>query len=262
MSVRVVVKFGGSALDIPDAAAQFARSITSLVTRGIQPLVVHGGGKTLSGWMERIGLTPRFVEGLRYTDGATLELAQMVLSGKTNKDLVALLCRVGGKALGLSGSDAALLTPVRVSSPSGADIGFVGEIERVATTPLEALLELGFIPVISSIAHDKTGQAYNINADHVAAEIARALTVHDLILLTDVDGVLVDKKLVSKLSVSEARDLLAGSSITGGMRPKIEYAVRAVSGGVAQAHIINAAAPEALTSALSGGAIYGTVISA
>ena len=258
----VVIKFGGSALEIPQAAADFAKNVVALQQSGYRPVIVHGGGKSLSKWMEKVSLAPKFVEGLRFTDEPTLELAQMVLSGKANKDLVSLFNQAGGKAVGLSGSDGGLFIPHRVSSPSGADLGFVGEIAAINTSLLDTLLAKNFIPVVCSVAHDAQGQAFNINADHVAAELAHALRVEHLVLLTDVDGLMIDGIMQRRITAGRARDLLTHPSVTGGMRPKIEYALRALSGGAAQAHITNAAASAELAAILSGKSAHGTVISA
>lgn len=260
MPTLVVIKFGGSALELPQAAAEFAASIVSLSKQGIQPVIVHGGGKSLSNMMTRVGLEPRFVEGLRYTDAATLELAQMVLAGKTNKDLVALINAAGGKAVGLSGSDGLTFVPAKILSPSGADLGFVGEIEHVDSRLLTLLLAQGFIPVVCSVGHDTKGQGLNINADHVAAELSRQLKVHDLILLTDVDGIKIDGKLVRKISARDGQELLHHKDVSGGMRPKIEYALRALAGGVSNAHIVNAGTPGIVAKILKGDADCGTSI--
>jgi acetylglutamate kinase len=254
----VVIKFGGSALEVPQAAANFAKSVVEIKKNGFTPIVVHGGGKSLSKWMEKVNLTPRFVEGLRFTDEATLELAQMVLSGKANKDLVALINSAGGNAVGLSGTDGPTFIPHQIKSPSGADIGFVGEISSIDTWVLGNLLDN--IPVVCSIGHTEAGQALNVNADHVAAEIARAMQVQDLVLLTDVDGILIDGVLQKELSFKEAKALLSHKSVSGGMRPKIEYALRALGGGVERAHIVNAALPDVVSNLLFAKTQAGTTI--
>ncbi len=256
----VVIKFGGSALELPQAAAHFARDVLALQREGHRPIIVHGGGKSLSRWMERLQLTPKFVEGLRFTDESTLELAQMVLSGKANKDLVSLFTQAGGHAVGLSGSDGPIFVPHKVSSPGGADIGFVGEIKTLHTSLVVTLLEQNYIPVICSVAHDADGQAFNINADHVAAELARELRVMRLVLLTDVDGIKIDGVLQKRLSSAQAKNLLSHPSVTGGMRPKIEYALRAIGGGAKYAHVLNASASGSIQGILDGTVELGTTI--
>ncbi|MBN8551133.1 MAG: acetylglutamate kinase [Deltaproteobacteria bacterium] len=259
---RVVIKFGGSALEVPEAAATFASDLVKVQSTGYQAIVVHGGGKSLSNLMTKVGLEPRFVEGLRYTDAATLELAQMVLAGKANKDLVALINLAGGTAVGLSGTDGHTFTPQQIRSPQGADLGFVGEIANVNPALLLELLKSSFIPVVCSVGHDKNGQGLNVNADHVAAELARELQVQDLILLTDVDGIKIEGKLLQRISFKEGQALITHKDVSGGMRPKIEYAVRALLGGVKRAHIVNAGNRGIVGKILAGEASSGTTIEA
>lgn len=261
MENAAVIKFGGSALELADAAASFAANIVRLQRRGIWPVVVHGGGKTLSAFMERLEIKTHFIGGLRYTDAATIELAQMVLAGKVNNDLVALIQAAGGKAVGLTASDGGLCVAARITGADGADLGFVGEVVRIDGGLLETLRAAGIIPVICSIARDAAGQALNCNADHVAAELARDLKVSDLVLLTDVDGVLVQGSVCKRLGIVEAAALLRTKELGGGMRPKVDNAVRAVTGGVAKAHIVNAAVVNVVEKILLEHAELGTVVS-
>ena len=250
--ISTVIKYGGSALEKVEAAHRFAHDVAAATRAGHRIVVVHGGGKELTSWMERLALSPRFVEGLRYTDLPTLEIAEMVLSGKANKLIAAYLGAAGAPAVGLSARDGNICIAERIRSPQGHDLGLVGEVVRVDTTPLEALLHAGIVPVISPIASDGNAGALNCNADHIASILSISLKCERLILLTDVDGIRCEGRRVERMSVQQGRELLSHPDIQGGMRPKLEYALRAVESGVRSAVISNAAAPECTARLLSG----------
>jgi acetylglutamate kinase len=195
--------------------------------------------------MERLGIESKFVDGHRMTDADSAELAEMVLSGRINKQIVARLNLAGAKAVGLSGTDARMLR-VRRLQPGGKDIGFVGEVEAVETAPLSLLLEKGYVPVLSSTAAGELGQPYNINADLVAGAVAAAMKAEKLVFLSDVPGVLVGGKLAEVLTVSRARDLLGSGEASGGMIPKLEAAISAIGAGVRRVHMLDGRLPHAL----------------
>jgi acetylglutamate kinase len=241
----VVVKYGGAAMIDDELANSWARDVVLLEHVGLQPVIVHGGGPALTRTMERMGIQTQFVDGHRVTDAESAEIAEMVLSGRINKQVVSRLHRAGGRAVGLSGTDAAMLH-VRRHRPSGQDIGFVGLVEAVDTTPLRLLIESDYIPVLSSTAADSDGQPHNINADLVAGAVAAAMKATKLLFLSDIPGVLVDDTLRRKLSADEARELLEDGGATGGMLPKLNAALEALDAGVPQVHIIDGRQPHSL----------------
>lgn len=245
----IVIKYGGSAMTDPVLRASVLRDVVLLRYVGMQPILVHGGGPEISQAMSRMGLEAKFVNGLRVTDEATMEIVEMVLAGKTNSDLVATINRLGGRAVGLSGKDADLLK-ARKRTESGADIGLVGEIEHVNTEIIHSLVKGGFLPVIAPIGFGQDGQTYNLNADHVAGAVAAALDAEKLIILTDVAGVLEEKQnpdsLISELRAARARALIESGRIEAGMVPKVEACLRAIEGGTVRAHIIDGSLPHAL----------------
>jgi acetylglutamate kinase len=223
------------------------RDIVFLACVGLRPVVVHGGGPEINSWLGKLGIEPQFRNGLRVTDAATMDVVEMVLVGRVNKELVSLISRAGGKAVGLCGKDGNLIK----ARPEGREgIGFVGEVNSVDVNLLESLGNSGYIPVVSSVAADETGQAYNINADTVAGEIAAALGAEKLILLTDTSGILKDYKdpstLIPKVSIQEARELISAGIVGGGMIPKVSCCVRSLAQGVRAAHIIDGRIPHAL----------------
>ncbi len=244
-----VVKYGGAAMVDDRLKAQVMQDIVLLRTVGIKPVLVHGGGKEVSEVMQRMGLQPRFAGGLRVTDAETMEIVEMVLAGTTNKGIVSLIHRAGGKAVGLSGKDGNLLVAKKLT-PDGKDIGFVGEVTQVNAEVLEVLSEAGYIPVISSVAIGEDGQSYNVNADHAAGAIAAALKAEKLIVLTDVPGVLANlndpSSLISEMSIAEAEELLRNGKAESGMAPKLEACITALRGGVQRAHIIDGRQPHAI----------------
>ncbi|GAC1496461.1 MAG: acetylglutamate kinase [Chamaesiphon sp.] len=243
----VVVKYGGAAMKENSLKDKVIRDIVFLSCVGLRPVVVHGGGPEINAWLDKLGIEPQFKNGLRVTDAATMDVVEMVLVGRVNKGLVSLINRAGGLAVGLCGQDGNLLK----ARPDGREgIGFVGEVNSVDIKLLESLLSSGYIPVVSSVAADDTGQAYNINADTVAGELAAALGAEKLILLTDTAGILKDYKdpstLIPKLDIQEARHLITTGVVGGGMIPKVNCCVRSLAQGVSAAHIIDGRIPHAL----------------
>ena len=244
-----VVKYGGHAMGDAALAQDFAEDIVLLKAVGILPVVVHGGGPQIGAMLKRLGIESRFVDGLRVTDAATAEVAEMVLAGSINKELVAWIERAGGRAAGISGKDAGLVRARKVErttrDPGSAieqvvDLGFVGEPESVDTMIIHTLLAAGIVPVIAPVAVGADGHTYNINADTMAGAIAAALGAARLFLLTDVAGVLSkDKQLLSDLAPADIAALTADGTITGGMIPKLETCVHAVEGGVDAAVILD-----------------------
>jgi acetylglutamate kinase len=241
----IVVKYGGAAMVNDDLADSWARDVVLLEHVGLRPVIVHGGGPALTRTMERMGIQTEFIDGHRVTNAESAEVAEMVLSGRINKQVVSRLHRAGGRALGLSGTDAAMLR-VRRHRPSGRDIGFVGLVEAVDTKPLRLLLESDYLPVLSSTAADADGQPHNINADLVAGAVAAAMKARKLLFLTDIPGVLVDDELRNKLSQDEVRELLKGGAASGGMLPKLNASLEALEAGVPQVHIIDGRQPHSL----------------
>jgi acetylglutamate kinase len=234
----VVLKYGGAAMDRSGLPATFAEDVTLLESVGIRPVIVHGGGPAVTQMSERLGIETTFVDGLRVTDAATLDVATMVLAGKLNTDVVSSLVAGGVHAVGLSGVDGGLLLARKANGP---DLGFVGEVVHVDPAVLSTLLERGFVPVVASIAVDERGQAYNVNADVVASELAIALDAEKLVYLNDVPGLIGPTgDLLSELSTKQATELLAAPGvIDGGMIPKVDSAVRALEMGVGRVHLID-----------------------
>jgi acetylglutamate kinase len=259
----VVIKYGGAAMADPALKEDFARDVVLLKYVGMNPVVVHGGGPEITNYMERLDLPVHFVDGLRVSDPATVEVAKMVLVGKVNKDIVLRLGRHGQPAVGLCGDDGLLFRATRQAAPSGQDIGFVGRIERVDVDVLTHV-SLDYIPVVASVGADREGNSYNINADEAAGAVARALSAYKIMFLTDVAGWLRDPtdplSLVSEASADEVRAVLAG--IGGGMRPKLAACLHAIEGGVSSAHIVDGRVPHSLLLELFTDAGQGTKIGA
>jgi acetylglutamate kinase len=240
----MVIKLGGAAAATSDVDAVL-QDIVLLRFVGMRPVLVHGGGPEISSWQERMGMTPRFVNGLRVTDAATMEVVKMVLTGKVGPELVSRIHRLGGNAIGLSGEDGPTLL-VRPAQHDGEDLGLVGEVDHVNVEPVVSILDQGRIPVVASIGLGYDGEAYNVNADTVAAELAVALRATKLIVMTDVDGVHDhDGTLLSELDRGRAAALISDGVISGGMIPKVRAALRALDGTEA-AHIIDGRVPHAL----------------
>jgi acetylglutamate kinase len=234
----IVIKYGGAAMDKAGLASTFAEDVTLLQSVGIKPVIVHGGGPAVTQMSERLGIETTFVNGLRVTDAETLDVATMVLAGKLNTDVVASLVTGGVNAVGLSGVDGRLLLARKQEGP---DLGFVGEVVHVHADVLATLLERSFVPVVASIAVDEGGQAYNVNADVVASELAIALDAEKLVYLNDVPGLIGPTgDLLSELSAKQASDLLASPGVVdGGMIPKVESAIRALEAGIGRVHLVD-----------------------
>jgi acetylglutamate kinase len=244
-----VIKYGGHAMENEELKQSFAQDIVLLKYVGINPVVVHGGGPQIDSVLEKMGITSRYVRGMRVTDQATLDIVEMVLVGKVNKEIVNLINRHGGLAVGLSGKDGGLILArkmsVTVSSPNGAppeiiDIGMVGDIVGINPLVIESLDQNKFIPVIAPVGVGQEGETYNINADMVAGEVAEALHAEKLIMMTDVEGV-KDKRgaLLSTLKENQARKMIQDGVVGSGMIPKVECCVNALKGGVGKTHIVD-----------------------
>jgi acetylglutamate kinase len=248
----VVIKIGGSIHG--DGTA--LEDVVTLARLGVKPVVVHGGGPMISEWQGRMGLEPKFVDGRRYTDEVTLDLARMVLIGKANSDLVAHLVSLGGRAVGLSGIDGGLIR-AKLRDPK---LGLVGEVTHVDLGPVKALMDAGYLVVVAPSATDDDGQPLNVNADSIAGDIARALGAEKLVMFTDVDGV-KDKggNVLSALTIEQANAYIASGEISGGMIPKVEACVRALD-TVPRAHILDGRVPHALLGELFTDAGVGTMI--
>ena len=245
----IVVKYGGHAMGDAALSEAFARDIVLLKQVGLNPVVVHGGGPQIGSMLKRLAIESEFVDGLRVTDAVTVEIVEMVLSGRINKGIVAAITAAGGKAVGLSGKDGGLiaarkLTRVKKDPDSNIekvlDLGFVGEPTRVDPQVLEVFTQSDFIPVIAPIGLGEDGETYNINADTVAGAVAVAAQATRLLLLTDVEGVL-DKSgtLIKEMSVADANNRMADGTLTGGMIPKVETCIQAIDGGVGAAVIVD-----------------------
>jgi len=235
----IVIKYGGNAMVEEGLKKSFARDIVLMKYIGINPVIVHGGGPQIGGLLARLGKETRFVKGIRVTDNETMDVVEMVLVGKINKEIVGLINHAGGRAVGLGGKDGGLITARRLKI-KGEEMGFVGEVESVDASVIRTLEESNFIPVIAPVGGGEDGMSYNINADTVAGRIATALKAEKLILLTDVAGVLdKEKKLISTLTLSEARALITKKVAVGGMIPKLQCCMEAVASGVGMAHIID-----------------------
>ena len=244
----IVVKYGGSAMVDETLKERVIQDVTLLKLVGFKPIIVHGGGKEISKWVGKVGMEPEFVNGLRVTDEATMELAEMVL-GKVNKSLVQLVESLGVRAIGISGKDGKLLT-VEKKYADGEDIGFVGDIKKVNGDILYDLLEKDFLPIVCPVGLDDEYQTYNINADDAACAIARAMKAEKLAFLTDIEGVYKDpddpETLISELRVSEAEELMEQGYIGGGMLPKLQNCIDAIDNGVSRVHILDGRIPHCL----------------
>ena len=244
----IVVKYGGSAMVDETLKKQVIQDVTLLKLVGFKPIIVHGGGKEISRWVGKVGMEPRFINGLRVTDEDTMEIAEMVLN-KVNKSLVQMVQELGVKAVGISGKDGGLLT-VEKKYSDGKDIGFVGEITEVNPKVLYDLLEKDFLPIVCPIGLDKEFNTYNINADDAACAIAKAVNAEKLAFLTDIEGVYkdpVDKStLISELTIEDAHRLIDDGFIGGGMLPKLNNCIDAIDNGVSRVHIMDGRIPHCL----------------
>ena len=235
----IVVKYGGNAMIHPDLKKAVMSDIILLTLVGINVVLVHGGGPEISGMLKRLDIPSRFVDGLRYTDEETVEVVQMVLSGKTNKDLVSLIGQLGGKAIGMCGIDGGMIQAKKLEG----DYGYVGDITEVNVAPINHAIHHGYIPVIATVGTDAEGNVYNINADTAAAEIATALQAENIITLTDIRGLLRDvnddESLISHITVDDVQGLVEEGIISGGMIPKVQGLEKAVREGVKKAVMID-----------------------
>jgi acetylglutamate kinase len=257
----IVIKYGGAAMRDEELREAFARDVVLLKYVGMNPVIVHGGGPEITHYMERMGMEVKFVEGLRVSDAETVEVAKMVLLGKINSDILVRLNRHGQPAVGLGGEDGSLFEVRPVANTK--DVGFVGEIEKVNVDVIDHIAE-DYVPVIASVATDRDGASYNVNADEAAGKVAAAMPAHKAIFLTDVDGWLRNPddpdSRISTATADEVRAELAG--IEGGMRPKLGACVEAIAGGVEAAHIVDGRRPHTLLLELFTDAGIGTKITA
>jgi len=244
---RIVIKYGGSAMADKTLQNAVFRDLALLSSVGVQIVVVHGGGPEINQWLEKLGIKPVFLDGLRITDTDTMDVVEMVLAGRVNKQIVGGINNHGSLAVGLCGIDGGL---IEARTLGGGSHGLVGEVAKVNTKILTPLLEGGYVPVISSVANSSDGRSHNINADTVAGELAAALAAEKLILLTDTPGILRNEKdpssLIEKIRLSEARELIEKGIVKEGMKPKIECCIRSLAQGVNAAHIIDGRTPHAL----------------
>jgi len=258
---RVVIKYGGAAMVDEHLREAVFRDIALLASVGVRPVVVHGGGPEINQWLKRLAIEAVFQEGLRVTDPATMDVVEMVLVGRVNKQIVNGLNHVGGNAVGFSGADGGL---VQARTHGDGSLGLVGDVARVNPAVIIPLLDLGYIPVISSVAPNAEGQSYNINADTVAGELAAALDAEKLVLLTDTPGILRDRadpgSLIRHSTLSQARELIASGVVAGGMVPKTECCIRALAQGVKAAHIVDGRVPHALLLEVFTKAGIGTMV--
>ena len=244
----IVVKYGGSAMSNEELQKNVIKDVTLLKLVGFKPIIVHGGGKAISRWVEKVGKEPAFVNGLRVTDEETMEIAEMVL-GRVNKNLVTMVEELGVKAVGISGKDGGLLR-VEKKYSDGKDIGFVGNITQVDPKVIYDLLEKDFLPIVAPIGLDEHFQTYNINADDAACAIAKAVGADKLVFLTDIEGLYRDindkSTFISRLTASQAEELIAGGVIGGGMLPKLGNCTSAIRNGVNRVHILDGRIPHCM----------------
>ena len=244
----IIVKYGGSAMVDENLKKRVIEDVTLLKLVGFKPIIVHGGGKEISRWVSKVGMEPKFINGLRVTDEPTMELAEMVL-GKVNKELVQMVESLGARAIGLSGKDGGLLNVTKKYS-NGEDIGYVGEIQKVNADILWDLLDKDFLPIVCPIGLDDSFHTYNINADDAACAIARAMNAEKLAFLTDIEGVYKDPSdpstLISELQISEAKEFIEKGYIGGGMLPKLNNCIDAIENGVSRVHILDGRIPHCL----------------
>lgn len=252
---RLVVKYGGHAMVKEDLKRSFAMDVVLMKYIGMNPVIVHGGGPQIGELMERLGKVPHFVQGMRVTDAETMDIVEMVLGGKINKEIVGLINQHGGRAIGLSGKDGGLIkaSRLKIHQPGSdensplIDIGLVGKVDAINSHVIEVLDSSGYIPIIAPVGVGEEGESYNINADLVAGEIAAALKAEKLIMLTDVEGILDEQKsLISSLKRADVPKLIEQEVISEGMLPKVEACLTALEGGVRKAHIIDGRQDHAL----------------
>ena len=260
---KIVIKYGGAAMVQEELKEAVFRDIALLSSVGVQPVVVHGGGPEINHWLQQLSISTEFRDGLRVTDTKTMDVVEMVLTGRVNKQIVRGINKLGPLSVGLSGIDGGLIQARPFDNGSH---GLVGEVAKVNVEVLEPLLSKGYVPVISSVASSEEGQSHNINADIVAGELSAALGAEKLILLTDTPGILKDKNdpssLIRQLRLPEARELIKERIVEGGMTPKIECCIRALAQGVSAAHIINGKTPHSLLLEVFTDTGIGTMVTA
>ncbi|WP_231684382.1 acetylglutamate kinase [Phosphitispora fastidiosa] len=254
----VVIKYGGHAMVNDNLKQAVINDVILMKLIGINPVIVHGGGPEITEMLKRLDIPSQFVAGCRVTDPATMEIVEMVLVGKINKEIVALINRHGGKAVGLSGKDASLIQAVKKmgravdseGNHSLQDIGFVGDVKKINPEIIQTIISQGYIPVVAPVGVGEEGESYNINADYVAGEVAAALNADKLILLTDVEGIFEDysdkETLISELKLGEVEQKIASGVISGGMIPKVECCVQAIEKGVNSTHILDGRIPHSI----------------
>lgn len=263
----VVIKYGGNAMTDPDLQARFAEDVVLLRLVGLNPVVVHGGGPQIENALKRVGKTGEFVQGMRVTDAETMGVVEWVLAGQVQQEIVALINKAGGKAVGLTGRDAAFIRVRRLklkdkeNADVEHDIGFVGDITSVDPSVVRALHDKGFIPVISPIGCGENNESYNINADVVAGKVAEVLQAEKLVVLTNTPGVLdAHGKLLSELTINKIDEMVADGTLSGGMLPKISSALDAAVKGVRSVHIVDGRVPHALLLEIMTSKGFGTMI--
>ena len=258
----IVVKYGGSAMVDENLKKSVISDVTLLKLVGFKPIIVHGGGKEISKWVGKVGKEPEFINGLRVTDEETMEIAEMVL-GRVNKSLVSMVESLGVKAIGISGKDGGLLK-LKKKYSDGKDIGYVGEISEVDPQILFDMMEKDFLPIICPVGLDDEFNTYNINADDAACAVARAVGANKLAFLTDIEGLYRDfndkSSLISEIKVSEAKELIAGGTIGGGMLPKLSNCIDAIEAGVSRVHIIDGRIPHSILMEIFSDRGVGTAI--
>ena len=258
----IVIKYGGNAMIDEELKKSVIRDVVLMHYVGMKPILVHGGGPEINAVMKKVGKEPAFVNGLRVTDAETMEIVEMVLAGKTNKGIVSIVNNLGGQAVGLSGKDANLIVAKRTEGD--VDLGYVGQVEKVNPGILLDLMEHGYIPVISSVAIGPGGESYNVNADHVAGEIAAAVGAAKLMMMTDVAGIYGniedESTFISELHISEARKMIESKKIGKGMIPKVEACITALDSGVGRTHIIDGTTPHSLLMEIFTDRGIGTMI--
>jgi acetylglutamate kinase len=258
--MTVLVKYGGAAMENEQTRHLVCEEVAALSSLGIKIAVVHGGGKEISRMMERVGLIPHFIDGLRVTDPEAMKITEMVLSGTINSDLVSRITRSGAPAMGLSGRDARLLEAQRLRGKNGADLGQTGEVVATNTAPIMAAFAGALVPVISPVGETSDGEPLNLNADYAAAAIAGALKVESCVFLTDVPGVKRNGEVQQSLSHADIEALIADGTISGGMIPKVQCALRALEAGCVRSIICDASRPLIISAALVGNQASGTTI--
>ena len=258
----IVVKYGGSAMVDENLKKSVISDVTLLKLVGFKPIIVHGGGKEISKWVGKVGKEPEFINGLRVTDEETMEIAEMVL-GRVNNSLVSMVESLGVKAIGIRGKDGGLLK-VKKKYSDGKDIGYVGEISEVDPQILFDMMEKDFLPIICPVGLDDEFNTYNINADDAACAVARAVGANKLAFLTDIEGLYRDfndkSSLISEIKVSEAKELIAGGTIGGGMLPKLSNCIDAIEAGVSRVHIIDGRIPHSILMEIFSDRGVGTAI--